>query len=814
MMPSLQQVRELAADRFVRNLGSMGGAQLAIRISRLVTTVILARLLSPTDYGLAAIVLTVYELVALFTRNGISAKVVQARPDEVASVAQTAYTLTWIVCGALVVAQALLAMPIAWFYGKPDLALPIALMGLIYLATPLCNIQGAFIQREGRVGRIALTGAIQVITDNLLTAVLAACGLGMWAIILPKLLVAPIWVIGLRSGHAWRPARGWSLAGWRDIARFSRSVIGVEAMTTLQANIDNLIVGSMLGVEALGLYYVAFNAGLGITLGLVNAFGVAVYPHLCEVRSEPAALTQRYRRSTRTLGMLIVPLILLQVVLAPIYVPIVFGAHWTPAIPVLMLICLSALPRPFSVACSQLLKAVGRPDIELRWQSALTVMLVAGLLIGATQGIVGVAVAVLVVQAVMLTAYVLVAPRPFLRARNTSDVVLAAGDVTFEVVSDPERLRALQPEWDALWTRADAPYLSQSFAWCHTGWLTTCAPRGRSLCVVVARQSGRAVLIWPLTSRRRFGFTTATSLGAESTEYDPILVEHGADAAGLVRAAWTFVRTKSGFATVKLPFVRAGSPTQRMLHSLAPYHAAHTLPAPMTTFTANEPFETYWRSRSSNLRNGLKRRRRKLGEQGKIVSEWIDDPAEFALLLDWALVHKLAWMKATGMDNDFLATPEYRAFLVAMFAQRASPNRLAMMVMRLGDQPLTVKIGCIDGVRYEGFLSVYDPAWSEFSPGQLILADCLEWCHAHGLYYDFRIGDERYKLDWATATPATTTYTVATGIRGVLLIEADACAERLRSLTDRLRRRLPEHWRARIKAIASRLKPSPVLQEI
>ena len=196
----------------------------SIRLTRLATTVALARLLTPNDYGLAAIVLTVNELISLFTRNGISAKVVQATAEDVEAVAQTAWTMTWIVCVALMLLQAAAAYPIAVFYGDTRLALPIALMGTIYLATPVSNIQGAFIQREGRMGRIAFTGALQVVADNILTAVLALCGLGMWAILLPKLLVAPIWAIGLRTGHKWRPARKPSLAGWRDIAAFSRAV--------------------------------------------------------------------------------------------------------------------------------------------------------------------------------------------------------------------------------------------------------------------------------------------------------------------------------------------------------------------------------------------------------------------------------------------------------------------------------------------------------------------------------------------------------------------------------------------------------------
>jgi len=411
-MPSLAAslhdfLREQLSSRFIRNLASMGGAQLAIRISRLVTTVVLARYLSATDYGLAAIVLTVYEVVALFTRNGIAASVVRAGEADLATVAQTAYRLIWIACGALVVLQVLAALPLAWLYHDDGLALPIALMGLIYIATPLCAIQGAFMQREHRLGRTALTGCAQLIADNILTLGFAAGGLGMWAIVLPKLLVAPIWVIGIRYGHAWRPTHDWSLTGWREIVRFSRHVVGIEMMTTMQANMDNLIVGAFLGVQALGLYYFAFNAGLGITLGLITSFAMAAFPHLCEARGNRIQLLARYRHSLATVGGIVVPLVLLQAALAPVYVPFVFGAKWAPAVPVLVLICLSALPRPFAMICSQLLRAVGRPDIELRWQTALTLLLATALLAGTRFGIVGVAAAVLAVQGIVLTAYVL-----------------------------------------------------------------------------------------------------------------------------------------------------------------------------------------------------------------------------------------------------------------------------------------------------------------------------------------------------------------------------------------------------------------------
>lgn len=417
--------RHSSRQPFMANISALALAQVAIRVSRVAAVLVLTRWLGPTEFGAAAIVLTVYELVALFTRNGIAARVVQAGDAEVEAVARTAHWMTWGVCGTLVLFQAAIAVPVGWLFGNDRLALPVAAMGLIYLATPLCNLQSAFMQREGRLGRMALAGALQVAADNLLSAGFAVCGLGLWAIVLPKLLVAPIWVVMNRSGHAWRCTGGVSLRGWRPIARYSRTVLGIEALTTLQANVDTLMVGYLLGPAALGLYAFAFNAGLGISLGIVGSFAQAVFPHLCAARGDRAQLTRRFRHSLWTLACVVLPLITVQTALAPLYVPALFGEAWRPAVPVLMLICLSALPRPFAAATSQLLRAVDRPGIELVWQGWMTACLIVALAAGSQGGIAGVALAVLVTQAVFGALFTCLAPAPFIGALPVGAVAAA-----------------------------------------------------------------------------------------------------------------------------------------------------------------------------------------------------------------------------------------------------------------------------------------------------------------------------------------------------------------------------------------------------
>lgn len=797
-------LRRVVARGLAADLLAMGSAQIVIRLSRLAATIVLARLLMPEDFGRAAVVLTVYELVALMTRNGIAAKVVQASPERVAAIAETAQALTWIVCIGLMVLQIVLAVPVATAFGDASLALPIAAMAPIFLASPLSNIQSAFLQREGRVRRIALAGAVQVVVDNVLTTILALAGLGLWAIVLPKLLVAPIWVGFLRWGHAWRPARpfglGGGFAGAGEILRFGKSVIGIELMTTVQANVDNLLVGWFLGAEALGLYYFAFNAGLGISLGLVNAFGVAVYPHLCAVQDDGAELRRRFRSTLRTLALLVTPLVLLQVLLAPVYVPLVFGAHWQPAIPVLMVICLSALPRPLASATSQLLKALGRPEIELRWQTALTIALTIALIGAAQIGILAVAIAVLVVQVAVLTAFCLLVP-PAVLPPAAPPAEGSRGERRFEVVTDEAGLEALRPQWEALWARVPDARVSQGFDWCRTGWRTTARPRGRRLWIVVLRDEEGLRLVWPLVLAVRPGHTVAMGLGSESTEYDQLLVAPGEASDEDLVAAHRFVRERCPADVVEIGFVGEASVRARLIAEEDRPRRAHPIPAFVRDLSPFATAEAHLRALPAKLRNELGRRRRHFEASGRFTSGFVEDADAARRAIDWAIAQKADWLRRKREANAFLSTTEFRSFLHAQVGRRDACGRLAVMACTLDDRFVAVKIGCVDRRRFEGFVTVYDPAFQTLSPGNLLLADCLAWCVAEGLDYDFRIGDEPYKQIWATGSETVVRWEIANGVRGRVVLLARAGREALVVRRDRLREAIPVVWRRRLREL-------------
>lgn len=402
----INKLKHLLSDKFIRNVGWLGASEVVNRIFRLGVTVTLARIFRPYDYGLVSVVYTTFEFAMVLTlRGGTGAKIIQANEQDVQAICDTSYWLNWILCGSLFIIQCVAAFPIAQFYGNNQLILPLCTIALTYLMLPGFLVQESLLQRENRLEVVALCQATQGILSNTLTIGLALLGMGVWAIVWSMVLTTPVWIVINYINHPWRPPKSFTLDRWQEIIRFGKNLLGVELLGKLRGNLDYLLIGGFLGIDALGIYYFAFNAGLGISLSVIVTLTSALFPYLCEARGNLNQFRNRYFSSLKKIALIVVPLVVLQSSLAPLYVPIVFGQKWVEAIPILILICLSAVPMSFARAASQLLQAVDKSHIDLYWNIIFTGIFAAALLLAMQGGIYWVAAAVLISQAVALPIF-------------------------------------------------------------------------------------------------------------------------------------------------------------------------------------------------------------------------------------------------------------------------------------------------------------------------------------------------------------------------------------------------------------------------
>ena len=393
------------SNQFVRNIGWLGLSEILYRVARIGLVIIAVKFLTPYDYGLGAILMTVREYSLTFSNIGITAKIIQAEEQELEALCNSGYWLNWTIFVSLFIIQCLASYPISLFYKTHDIILPICVSSIVYLLWPITTIQKTLIQRENRFKIIAFTDTIQNMVATILCTVFAVLGMGVWSFVIPILLVPFIEVYMYYKHHSWRQRKGFTTKYWHEIFSFGKNLLGVNLFRTLRNNLDYLIIGHFIGVKELGVYFFGFNTGLGISLSIINSINSAILPHLCEARNDWNEFKRRYFSSLKTISFVIIPFVLLQSSLAPFYVPIVFGEKWIPATPILVLICLSAIPRPFADAASQLLVAIDKPELDLRWHFIFTGIFTVAVLIGVYWNVIGVAASVLLVHVICLPIF-------------------------------------------------------------------------------------------------------------------------------------------------------------------------------------------------------------------------------------------------------------------------------------------------------------------------------------------------------------------------------------------------------------------------
>ena len=410
----IKKIQQFTSGRFIKNVGWLGMSELGNRIFRLGTTVTLARMFAPEEYGLMAVIYTTFEFANVFLLNsGFNAVIIQSEEKELKVICNTAFWLNLFLCIAITIGQCIAAFFIANFYNSDRLIAPLCLSSLIYLTYPFFVVNQALISRRNQLKVIAMCQLAQSIIGNLVTIIFVLSGLSIWAIVWAMLLSNPVWIVITWIYESWRPPhpKSFNLQEWRRIVGFSSSIFGVELLTKLRSNLDYLIVGKFLSVSALGLYYFAFNAGIGISTNVIKSFSNAFYPHICEVKDDLKKLRARYLDSLKKLMMVIVPFVVLQSSLSPIYVPIVFGEQWTKAIPILVVICLSAIPFSLSFFTDGLMNAVGKPKINLYFNLIYTVVFAIAILAVVKQGVFWVAVVVLICHCILSSTFAIWAYR-------------------------------------------------------------------------------------------------------------------------------------------------------------------------------------------------------------------------------------------------------------------------------------------------------------------------------------------------------------------------------------------------------------------
>lgn len=370
------------------NLMSYGASEVASKASRLLVVIVVARTLDLAEVGVAAAAMAAADILKSLTENGVGQRIIAARDRDLAATCATASRIFWAWCLSLFVLQGAVAAFLFASGGSTTLVVLVLVLGLEYLFMPAGLVQVALAMREGKLKQTATIAGAQIVGANLMAAVLVLVWPSAIALLLPRLLSAPIWLVAVRRLRPWTRDASAGFAPVRPFYIYGRSVLGTELVKAIRLQADKIVVGLAMGGEALGLYFMAFNAGLSLSNAFTVAFSAVLFPTLSRTRDQAVAL-----RNSICVGLgLISPVILLQALAAPVYVPILLGEDWAGIANIVSILCLVAIPTTLWTATAGWLRANERPEVELYVTLGLAIATVANTLILAPFGLTAVAV--------------------------------------------------------------------------------------------------------------------------------------------------------------------------------------------------------------------------------------------------------------------------------------------------------------------------------------------------------------------------------------------------------------------------------------
>lgn len=435
-----------------------GAQTLVIRVLSLVSFVVLARLLTPEEYGIVALANVFNGLFALLAAAGYSQALVQ-RPSIDKEDLDTVF---WIGMASSLVLTLILfvsAWPLAAAFDEPQLRPVIQVLSISLIFIALGATHQAVLQR--RLDWRGLT--IRTVVANLVATVagvtFAILGFGVWALVVQSVLSSIVGSVALMLQSGYRPSLQVSRTRFNALFSFSRNYLGNSLLIYASFRADDFLIGAVLGPIALGVYSVGYRVLSIMNEALASTIRTVAFPVLSRIQHDKPRLLRAYVSANRMSSVVSLPVYGITFAMAPEIVHVVFGSKWDASVPVMQILCWFGVIQAITAFNYALLTAVGRIKLVFRLTVLNTVLQIAAFAVTVQYGIEWVAAAYVIraylvapigffVAARILDAKVRVTVSGFVPALVSASAMLAvvyAGRALTEDLPDLARLVLLIP---------------------------------------------------------------------------------------------------------------------------------------------------------------------------------------------------------------------------------------------------------------------------------------------------------------------------------------------------------------------------------
>lgn len=380
-------------------------------VLQIFSAIILARLLTPADFGLAAIVVVLTSFAPFLIDFGFGDAIIQRSKITRGQV----NSLFWLSSGiglAVAVFVAACSPLIAWAYDEPRLE-PIALcMAITFVLGGLSNQHLALIRRSMQFGRIANIQLLSTLAGIATAIVIAICGFGYWALVMRPIVSALCIAFGAWFGCPWRPSFPSFDSEVKPMVRFGLHVMGFSVTATMAKAVDRIALGLFYRPEQVGYYQNATALYENSIFSAIIQLHIVGSTALSKLQSDAAALRQKYEAALSTLAFFIMPASAILSVVSHDVTVILLGEKWRIAGSLLGIMALRGIFQAVEGSQGWLHLSIGRADRWRNWGFVTAAVQVGAVLAGLPFGAKGIAVATVVASLLLALPSINYAGRP------------------------------------------------------------------------------------------------------------------------------------------------------------------------------------------------------------------------------------------------------------------------------------------------------------------------------------------------------------------------------------------------------------------
>ena len=357
---------------------------------QLASTVVLARMLTPDDYGVMGMVLSFVALASIFKDLGLSSAAIQRAG--LTTDQQT--NLFWInsLFGLFLSGVVAAAAPlVAWFFGRPELIGMTWLLSLTFVIAGLGAQHNAMLVRNMLFGRLGLVNVLSIAVTFAVSGTLASLGFSFWSLAWGHLTGA-----AARTALTWwfspfLPGRWKNGVGTRSLVNFGANVTGFNIVNYFSRNLDNILIGKFAGAEALGIYGRAYQLMMFPIQNLRGPIEAVTYPVLSRLQDRPEDWRAYHMQTLRVLAFLSMPLVTWMFLVSEPLILVLLGERWSGVVPLFQILAIVGFIQPCQSMVGSVMLSVGHARRYFIQGGIIAVVLSLAFVIGVQWGAIGVA---------------------------------------------------------------------------------------------------------------------------------------------------------------------------------------------------------------------------------------------------------------------------------------------------------------------------------------------------------------------------------------------------------------------------------------